>query len=222
MYGQVPSYCKRKPSSFTIADEDLAIAFANIVERGERFAVSTKNTDYAVDQMVTVQLNSRARDAASREFYSVGKILSRGPEEHQVRVRYMNTNVHRPEGMEEVIHVKHLVPLKSQVDFLASMTLGNWVTKSHPEYNTRDSVLYIEEFYLKRILDTPNAKNDTQLLIRYSGDAIRQSSWVSVSRISDNQLSHVENLVGYYNILFLRFRWLVTYRWYLFGLALTK
>jgi len=203
MYGVVPMYgfedmvpAGFKPNYFTTVEDDLEIAYLKIKARADRMCVKVNNTGYLIKQRVLVQLCSRSRDAQPREWQSVAEILSMGESENKVWVRYLNTNVHRPQGLEEEIDVKHLKPIKNDIDLRSTVMVGSIIGQPHLDVHNKDVVVYIHQLYLYRKLTIDkDHKHSIAYLLRYAGESHNQAGWVHESDIKSNQLSHVESLV---------------------------
>jgi hypothetical protein len=197
MYGEIPSQFVFKPENWTTPEEDVKVAYENIVKRGNDLRVEVTSDMFDVGQICFVQLNSRARDAAPREWHSVGRIKALDVDEkHRARVVFLNTNVGRPKGSEDDIELKHLFPVKDQIDYKHSLQEGDIVLSSINNFTGYDCVLYLEEMYLQRKITTADVTNGTFYLCRYSGEGYKQATWVLSTTIKDNQLSHVEKLVS--------------------------
>jgi len=201
MYGTVPDIGWEEFATFTPVKfrgdfrKDWNTALRRIKSRAEKLSVEVPNTNYLVGQVVLVQLCSRAEGAAPREWYSAAKILSLGAED-MVRVRYENTNINRPEGLEESVPVRLLYPLVDDLDVEASVTAGATVTVPHTAFNARDTRVYFDKILMSRHIQYGKHKtNETSYLVLHCGSSLLQATWVVDDRLDQAQLSHAEELV---------------------------
>lgn len=202
MYGKTPDYGWEEMRDFTPTrfrgdhKQDRLRALERIKTRAKKLCVEIANTNYRLEQTVLVQLCSRAEGSAGREWSSVAKIISMGPEPDMVLVKYLNTNITRPEGFEEKVGVRLLCPLVDDVDLQASISTGEIVTRPHTGLNTRDTRVYVDKILMSRVLASGRRKaNELSYLVQFSGNSVLQASWVFEEDLDKNQLSHVEQLV---------------------------
>lgn len=203
MYGKAPDIGWAEFSNFTPVKfrgdhtKDWNTALRRIKTRAEKLSVAVPNTNYVVGQNVLVQLCSRAEGAAPREWYSAAKIISLGEDKEMVRVRYRNSNINRPECMEENVPVRLLYPLEDDLDIRASVDAGRAVSAPHSNLNARDTRVYIDKILMSRKIKYGRDKVDeTSYLVLYCGNTYLQAAWVLDDRLDESQLSHVEELVG--------------------------
>lgn len=184
------------PTGYTTPEADRITALRKIEERAERRTVLVGNTQFSLGQQVIVQLNSRAKDA--HEWHSIAQIIGPGDNDETVMVKFQNTNAQRPEGLEQVVHVKHLVPLQPDVDVYESLKAGALVEAPHSISTKRDVVAYIEQIYMVRHVDH-DGKAEDSVLLRYAGESHNQAQWVLQGDVSNRQLSDAEEKVCYYS-----------------------
>ena len=202
MYGKPPEYGWEHLGNYTPSKykgdpaKDRVTALQNIQARAQKVSVIVKNSNYVVGQRVLVQLCSRAEGSATREWASYAQIIERCQDEDEVVVRYLNTNLGRPEGTDERVPVRLLCPLLDDVDLEASLATGQHVTKPHAGVNTRDTRVYVDKILLKRKIKNGHRKElETSYLVMFSGNTVKQAKWVLDDDLAFNQLSHVEELV---------------------------
>ena len=204
MYGKVPDFGWPELGDFTPtrfrADhrQDRLKALERIKTRAQKLCVEIANTNYRVDQTVLVQLCSRAEGSSGREWTSVAKIIGICSEPDYVMVKYLNTNINRPEAFEERVPVRLLCPLVDDVDLQASISAGEIVPRPHLGLNTRDTRVYVDRILMVReIRHGRYQPNETHYLVMFSGNTILQATWVLKDHMDMNQLSHVEELVRF-------------------------
>lgn len=209
MYGKTPDYGWEEMRNFTPTRfrgnhrQDRLKALERIKTRAKKLCVEIANTNYRLEQTVLVQLCSRAEGSAGREWSSVAKIIGVCPEPDMVLVKYLNTNINRPEGFEEKVGVRLLCPLVDDVDLQESISAGEIVTRPHMGLNTRDTRVYVDKILMSRMLSHGKRKaNETSYLVQFSGNNLLQATWVLDDHLDMNQLSQVEQLVRLFKSCF--------------------